>query len=747
MSATSPKQEQRRLQHYNDDGDDAGDTFSSRRPQSDSNPRTTFSPQADSPNSQFRQRRDSALRRSSAYASRRASTPLHDNDAMVVMGSIIESRRIDRNSGERIQQPADRSRKEKAQDRPDTVYDSTHPQQGSDSAPYGPHTRTIQNAYTPVTLYDGPRQETHVPSSWLTESLDATPRAKKPELVEQEESLLYDPSFQILAKSAEEYQARELSPPRQPLRSKVMTPAQFERYRKEQEMSRSKSNASRSETSESGSENNYDDDEGERNKQLMKQRRKQEAHLAVYRQQMMKVTGEQYSIPNGSSQKRPEIDRASTSTPNLGPRMSKLNIIVDRPSDDGKASDDEDEDIPLGILAAHGFPSKERPPTQIDRTMSTPTIRYTSETYPPPPASAAGGSVAGGPHGNLPPFARSLPKDPYYGASIVNPANREPPAFGNSSGGSVYGEPHPNVHPGGLVGVIASEERARAARRGSPNVQGGYGPSIQSSMPLPPSMMPIGMQPGMSLAPTMSPGDQAQIQMSQQMTQMMQMQMQWMQQMMAMQGMSPGLQPQVSLPPQMNVMNGSLLPPPEIQGRRPMSVGSNSVSNPAVGQQNQMRTMSMLSPPSMSSQWAQQAQQRYAASAGPNMMSGGLGLRQDYTPSIAPSERSTVGQPSRYRPVNIPPVDEILKNSSRASTFSSATALQGWEQKGGKIHATVKVVGGERKKNVVRPAAGSDDDDEEGWEEMKAKREKKKSSWRLKKKDEQGLGDIFYPGV
>ena len=743
MSAASPRQENRRLQHYNDD-DDAVEAFSSRRPLSDGDPRTAFPPKADNPNSHIKQRADSALRRNSAYVSRGALTPFYDNDATVILDSITERRKMDPNVGERTQQSGERVKLDGAQEKSNWK----HPQPDSRSIFHGPYTRSNQVSYHPVTLHDGPVSELPQSNSWQTESLDATPRAKQPEPAEQEDSLLYDPSFQVLAKSAEEFQARELSPPRQAPRSKVMTPAQFERYRKEQELSRSKSDASKSETSEDGSESDFDDDEAERSRQLIKQRRKQEAHLAVYRQQMMKMTGEQPSVPPRSSHQRPELNRASMSTPNLGAQMSTLNITVERPSDDGRVSDDEDEDIPLGILAAHGFPSKERPPTQIDRTVSTPTIRYTSETYPPPPASTAGGSMVGSPRGNLPPFARHLPKDPYYGASIVNPANREPPAFASNSGGSAYGDQHPSAHPGGLVGVIASEERARAARRGSPNAQGGYGPSTHpGGMPLPPGMLPMGVQPGMPPMVTMSPGDQAQIQMSQQMTQMMQMQMQWMQQMMAMQGMSPGLQPQMPFSPQNSMMNNSLLPPQGDQMRRPMSVGSTPIHNNLhMGQPNQLRTMSMLNPSSTGSQWAQQAQQRYAASAGTNLMSGALGPGSGYTPSIAPSERSNVGQPSRYRPISTVHIDESLRKSSRASTFTSATALHSWDQKGGKIHATVKVVGGDKKKNTGKAAVGSDDDEEEGWEEMKAKREKKKSSWRLKKRDEQGLGEIFYPG-
>ena len=589
---------------------------------------------------------------------------------------------------------------------------------------------SLGGKYSPVNMYDEPEHDDTIASNtWHNESLDSTPRAQKTELSQpgtqpesqpepqpEDSDLLFDPTFQEMAKSAEQIETGRLSPPPEPTRQigKVMTPAQYERYRKEKEMSSARSTSSKDDSD--NEDDHYDDeDEVERSREVVKQRRKQEAHLAVYRQQMMKVTGEQ---PKPFNMKRPGMD-ASYSTPDL----SAMNL---KTGNGGKNSDDEDDDVPLGILAAHGFPSKDRQPGQLDRTSSTPVIRYQSETYPPP--SVAGGSVVGGPSGSLPPFARNLPKDPYFGASLVSPSNREAAGFGNNGGGSVYGGSQiGSPHPAGLVGVIASEEKARALRRGSPNAQAGWGGNL----------FPQGMSP---MGTSLSPGDQAQIQMSQQMQQMMQMQMQWMQQMMAMQ------QGQQTLaPPQMPFMQGQMpqmpqMPPNGLSSPqnpnmlRPMSMGSNAMASPQA--QQQQRAMSMLSP-NMSQKWGQQPNRSTEA---PSMMSGALG-GPGYAPSITPSERSNIGQPSRYRPVSVTPNEK----SSRSNTLSSQNALQGWNSgKSSGVQTTLKALNGNAKGKQIAGKGSDDEDDDAGWKELKASREKKKSSWRLKRKDDNGLGDLYY---
>ena len=685
-----------------------------------------------SPVSQSRQQQPGLeMRRNSAYNAHRASTPMEDTDALLVMESINANRKMNRQSTAsedillRAVEPPRRSA-----DSEDSIKWSK-PSPGS-SPKLNRKPVSQSEPRRPVTLLDSEGPSVVRRSGADTESTS-----------QNGETLLYDPSFREMARSADQYQAGRLSPPKRAppkVPSKVMTPAQFQRYRKEQEeLSRSKSNASKSDGSEDG--DTYEDDDEERNRQLVKQRRKQEAHLAVYRQQMMKVTGEQPSKLSTPSETRPGLERVSMSAPNLSVRMSSMNLTADK-LESGKSSDDEDDDIPLGILAAHGFPSKEKPPNQLSRQGSNPNIRYTSETYPPPSVSNVGGSVAGGgSRGGLPPFARNLPKDPYYGASIVNSSNRESLAFGNSTAGSVYGGSQRNLHPGGLVGVIATEERERALRRGSPNAPGGYG-LPGSGLPLPPGMVP----PGMSPPP--SSGDQAQMQMTQQMSQMMQMQMQWMQQMMAMQqGLQPG-QPVPQMPqmpfPQPMMQPGMLSPPglqvPQIRMQRPYSsVGPLSAPTTANAVQQQQRAMSMLSP-STGNQWNRRSM---APSLMPNMMSGARDPGQGYAPSMAPSERSNIGQPSRYRPVSIAPMDEQPKKSSRASTMSGTTALKGWD---GRPDSTGNRMQQQKTVRAVT-GAGSDDDDEEGWEEMRKKREKLLKG---KKKDHSlgnGLGNIFYPGT
>ncbi len=639
-------------------------------------------PDSTSPSGRTRQQRPPSinglgLRRSSAYMSRRDSAPYKDEDARLVMDSISASRRLNRSSTEQSSLMEDRGEAEYAQ------YGKNRP------AP-------------PAAMFDSRDSDFQSPD-WRIGSTETTPRAKKLEMVQPEEQGLFDDFQPTSARAAAP--RRDDQQLNKQAQKKVMTPAQFERYRREQEMTRTKSDASRSQVSDEDSDNYDDDDETEHNKQLAKQRRKQEAHLAVYRQQMMKMTGEQPSdLPNIGT--RPGMERASMSTPNLAERVGTPTFNVEK-APGGKASDDEDEDIPLGILAAHGFPAKNRPPTA--GTLGSGPIKYTSESYPPPPLSSAGTSAAGNPPG-LPPFARNLPPDPYFGAGLVNPTNREAPRNG---GGSVYGASSPSVHPGGLVGVIAGEERAKAIRRGSPNAHAGWGVPLPQGMPQMPGMM--------------SPGDEAQVQMSQQMSQMMQMQMQWMQQMQQMmaggvQGQPPGQPPpQLMLPQQQQMMSNGFLSPP---GQLPRPVSHSAPASPGVVQAQQ-RAMSMM--PSMS-QWPGHMQR---ASAAPSMIGG-----QGYAPSMAPSERSNVGMPTRYRPVSIAPIDEQPRPSSRTSTMLQPPD----NYRKSSASSNLRVVQQPKK-------ASSDDDDDEGWEEMKKKRENKKSTWKLKKKDNPGLQELYYPGT
>ncbi|KAK2768766.1 hypothetical protein FQN54_000622 [Arachnomyces sp. PD_36] len=700
------------------------------------------------------------LRRSVVYSGRRSSIPPEDDDAKLVMNSASVSRKPIR-------------------------------------APPVPEHRVQSSVDSSVPLFDTPTE-----SSMQDWGNNATPRAPR---VAPIRAVDEDASFAAHARLAAQYEESE-SNTNQPT-NKVMTPAQFEQYRQQKELSRSQSDASKSQHSDDS--DNYDeDDELEQKRVAAKQRQKQEAHLSVYRQQMMKVTGHNKSIDSTSSQNGLGADKANASSPNLLNRMSTLGIGPDKQIGGGKASDaEEDDDVPLGILAAHGFPQRNRPPGTLSSSNSNPNLRASVNPYPPPPASHAG-EPRPNPYraSTLPVFAKNLPQDPY---GLVHAPNRESLAMG---GGSVHGGgggAPGSLHPGGLIGVIANEERAKAMRRGSPN---GRVNDIPGGMPMPQPqgpmnmgggnmgpMGPMGGMPNMQQNPQMlSPGDQAQLQMSQQMTQMMQMQMQWMQQMMQAQGMQGGPTPeQMQQMNQMNQMGNGFLAPPGANGMRPMSMVSNGNGSPNPRQADQ-RTLSMLDP-SMSSQFNNQNASTNRLSYIPpiqgvgNMNGGPNGppqLRQTYAPSMAPSERSNVGMSPRYRPVST--VNPTANTQNRSSTFTSST-LRPWARKERQSsissqtnapqpshhlknsisnnlspqppHMTIRPVSSSSANaNHGRgPSAGSmsglnhpatrpsaeDDDEDDGWAEMAKKREKKKSSWRMKKGNNYnnenggGLGDLY----
>ncbi|KAI1631067.1 hypothetical protein F4809DRAFT_194748 [Biscogniauxia mediterranea] len=509
-----------------------------------------------------------------------------------------------------------------------------------------------------------------------------------------------------------------------PAQNKVMTPEEFEKYRRDK-VQEERMGLIEKDESEKDEDDNYDDEEDdiEKSKQMAKQRRKQEAHMTVYRQQMMKVTGESN---NGANANNRASIAMSMSTPNLP--FNAHGKATSSPED----GSDDDEEIPLAILAAHGFPNKNRPPTRISKVPSNPNLRASTQpSYAARPASAAGDHPAqnGVNGGHLPPFARKLPQDPYLGAGLVNQPPRESFALGGGmSTMSAQSRPMPT---GGLVGVIANEERSRAMRRGSPAIDGTSTPlpaMHMNGMPMngmqmsggydpvagiPPQMM-YPMMPQMP-GPGLTPGDQAQLQMTQQMTQFMQMQMQFMQ-MMASQNQGQG-------PPRTNghmpsQSMGSLDRPRNSFMADPMPANMRSSMHLELPHFDSQRTMSLVQP--SSSSWLQQPSQ---GNYTPSIRAQGGG----YAPSIAPSERSNIGLPGRYRPVSsVLPSDP----TGRTSTMSGALPT---------LHTKLQ----QHSKSSSGGKDDDDDDDEEGWEAMRAKREKKKSIWRSKKDFGSDIGALI----
>ncbi|KAH2673901.1 hypothetical protein KXV32_007505 [Aspergillus fumigatus] len=631
---------------------------------------------------------DRGLRRSVVYSTKRDSTPIEDEDAKLIMDSLHSSK-----GG--------------------VHFASTLGPEGSDD-------------------------EHDTPLFAPSNTQKSASRSKSPAEIRRQsppvgESQL-DPSIAAHALLAAQYEQSQPKPGTST--NKVMTPSQFEHYRQQQELRRSNSEASENEDS---AESDFDeDDEVEKNREAERQRRKQEAHLSVYRQQMMKVTGQQSPAPPSL---RPELDHASSSTPNLtinAPNSGNR-------SGSGKSSEgDEDEDIPLGILAAHGFPNRNRPPSRLTPSSSIPNLRASfQQPYVASPGSVIGDNELAN-RSSLPVFARNLPRDPYYGASLVNPANRESLAFGG--GASVHGGPSASaaLPPGGLVGVIATEERARAMRRGSPNTQAVYefqnglgasgAPIPSGGVPRPYTMM--GMNPP-NLQAGMSATEQAQIQLSQQMSQMMQVQMQWMQQMISMQG--------GQTPPPQPLMSSAGFPPSSSANAnwRPASMPTTGPFSPAPPF-NDQRTLSMLDP-NVSSRLNGPAIPYLPASNRP-----GTPLGQGYAPSIAPSERSNVGMAPRYRPVStLQPDHGPAAYSSMARQWNdenqrTASPAGPLTMKSPSMPSvTVCPVSTDgRPQNESKNAVLDDEDEDEGWAELLKKREKKKSNWRIKK-ETSSLGDLL----
>ncbi|KAK6430734.1 hypothetical protein LTR95_013105 [Oleoguttula sp. CCFEE 5521] len=304
-------------------------------------------------------------------------------------------------------------------------------------------------------------------------------------------------------------------------------------------------------------------------------------------------------------------------------------------------------------------------------------------------------------------------------------------------------------HPGGLVGVIASEESAKAARRGSPNANGGYNMPLPNNMPprtmsmgnlAPPSMFPGGMPP-MPMMPGM-PMMNPQADQGQQMQQFMAMQMQFMQQMMAMQQTQMG-QASPQAPP------SNFLGVPGSMASRPVSMASHAPS--FVQRPEQGRSMTMLNPPP---NWGniqqpqrpnsfQPLQSNYAPSAhGLNMYGGTPG----YTPSIAPSERSNIGMPSRYRPVQTGEGSSTANGRSQSMTSSlTLHALQNQQPvtPAAEGKSTIRVIEKAKGSHGKAVEKAADEDEEEGWAEMAKKRNESKFRWGRKKKDDGGLEEMY----
>ena len=492
---------------------------------------------------------------------------------------------------------------------------------------------------------------------------------------------------------------------------RVMTQSEFREYQKRQ-----LSQPAADETS----DDEYEDEEDaikKREEEEVLRRKNQQMHFA--REAMRRST----TAPGNPA--RPESS------------VGNINMDMGFPSEVSMQADEwEDDEVPLGILAQHGFPSQ-----TLGRSPNQP-IGAMPSYLPDRPASAGAMSQRAS-QAHMPAFARNLPADPYspyVGGGIVRHMNRESLGFngfarapasiaGDSIAGGMGTPPHLMYQEAGmsqpsLVDQIQMRDMQKPKYMGgASNKKQEAGPftgalgqrmntlsqtQTSTRMSLMPGMSPMMGMPGGQMGgnmPMMGMGMgmnsmgypvpqqndyNAQLQQFQQMQQMIALQQFQLQQMQAMQNPQPQPDPRMSMAlPNIgfggNMMgNGGLLGVPGMPG----------------GMSNQQgRPMSFMS--GMASQ--QQPPMR-------NFMGPGAG----YTPSIAPSERSNIGLSARYRPV--------VNHSDSISNGTSMTL----QASGGAVPNKSGVIKGILKKGSPQPQISVQESDEvdEDWGKLAARKNK-----------------------
>lgn len=144
-------------------------------------------------------------------------------------------------------------------------------------------------------------------------------------------------------------------------------------------------------------------------------------------------------------------------------------------------------------------------------------------------------------------------------------------------------------------------------------------------------------------------------------------------------------------------------------GNRPMSVATNGGAGPRPPF-HQGRTMSIAS------QSGFMQPNGRAMSMANFSMNGMNQFAPQYAPSVAPSERSNIGQPSRYKPVSFPDGGSTITAGSTAAQPAAMDTITK-KKSGGFLNAMMHHGG---KKSPTN--ASKEDEDEEDWGKMLRKR-------------------------
>lgn len=518
------------------------------------------------------------------------------------------------------------------------------------------------------------------------------------------------PTQPTVAKQASPVSREEVRPrpPTSESGRRVLTQAEF-RAQQQRAMAQSQG--------ESSDEEDYEEDEEE-----AQERAAQEA-IARRKKQQMDLA-------------RDHMRRTTTAPGSLNrPDSISEPFSMGFPSETSLQADEwEDEDVPLGILAQHGFPNKSHNKAPAQPANAMPSY------FPDRPASAGPGDNRASTF--RPPFARNLPDDPhasFIGGGVVRPTNRESLGFNNRGPASIAGDlhmnmpvmgyPEPQLSQPSLVEQIHMRDMTKQKYMGGASTKkpqegpftGMLGaqmnPPIQNGAGTRLSMMPgmQGMGMGMNMnmmnshmgmpmmggqmAYPMQQNDMMQMQHFQQMQQMLAAQQMQIQQMQMQQAQDPRMSmafPSNMSDPRMSMAFPNQQMMPQQQDPR-MSMAAPSLLNVPSAQ----RPMSILP---VGNQQAPQPARPFSTPIGgsmapPPQLNG-------YTPSIAPSERSNIGLSARYRPV---------ATHTDAKSSSSMTL-----QASGAVNQNPAMVKGILKNKS--PVVQEDEDD--GWGKMAARKSK-----------------------
>lgn len=431
---------------------------------------------------------------------------------------------------------------------------------------------------------------------------------------------------------------------------------------------------------------------------------------------------------------RDHMRRTTTAPGNLNrPDSVSEPFSMGFPSETSLQADEwEDEDVPLGILAQHGFPSKNhnKAPTQPSNAIPS--------YFPDRPASAGPGDNRASAF--RPVFARNLPSDPhasFIGGGLVQPTNRESMGFANRGPASIAGDsmpmmgyPEPQLSQPSLVEQIHMRDMTKQKYMGGASnkkplegpftgmLGGQMNPTIQPGAGTRMSMMPgmqgtgggmgLGMNMNMMNSPMGMPMMGGQMAYPMQQNDMMQMQQfQQMQQMLAAQQMQiQQMQMQQAQDPRMSMAFPSNMGDPRMSMAFPNQMGP-----PAHDPRMSMAAPNLLNVPSgqrptsimpVGTQQLQQPPRPFSTPNGGSMappppLNG-------YTPSIAPSERSNIGLSARYRPV-------ATHSDAKSSSSMTLQASAGVGQNPVMVKGILK-----NKSPVVQ------EDDDDGWGKMAARK-------------------------